>query len=124
VLYPESLCPSHVVLGLIPYLLQLVQVFRGQGKITDGPVPISMRMIAHQKKEGGLPGHLASPIVMGKFSNGKVLGPVVLSVVDEEPEIGFYPLVILFGLSVRTWVVSCGDVLLNIQQSTQFLCEF
>jgi hypothetical protein len=67
-LYPECLRPGHVVLGIVSYLFQLVQVHRGQGQVTDSSVPISMRVVAHQKEERGLLGGFASPIVVSEFS--------------------------------------------------------
>jgi hypothetical protein len=123
VLYPESLRPSHVVLGVVSYLLYLVQARRGQGQVTDNSMPISTRVISHQKEERGLPGGLAPPVVVCKLCEREVLCPVILLMVDEEPEIRLYPLVISFRLSVCSRMIGGGDVLLYGEQATQFLCE-
>jgi hypothetical protein len=75
-------------------------------------MPISTRVISHQKEERGLPGSLASPVIVGELCEREVLCPVILLMVDEEPEIRLHPLVISFRLSVRPWVISSRDVLL------------
>jgi hypothetical protein len=95
-LYPESLRPSHVALGVVSYLLYLVQARRGQGQVTDNSMPISTRVISHQKEERGLPGSLASPVIVCEFCEREVLCPVILLMVDEESEIRLHPLVISF----------------------------
>jgi hypothetical protein len=86
-------------------------------------MPISMRVISHQKEERGLSGSLAPPIVVGELRKREVLCPVILLMVDEEPEICLHPLVISFRLSVRPRMISRRDVLLYGRQATQFLCE-
>jgi hypothetical protein len=75
-------------------------------------MPISTRMISHQEEERGLPGGLALPVIVCEFRKREVLRPVVLLMVNEEPEVGLHPLVISFRLSVRSRVVRGGDVLL------------
>jgi hypothetical protein len=69
-------------------------------------------MISHQEEERGLPGGLAPPVIVCEFREREILRPVVLLMVDKEPEIGLHPLVISFRLSIRSRVVSGRDVLL------------
>ena len=45
--------------------------------------------------------------------------PVILLIVDEEPEVGFQPLIGPLGLSVRPGVISGGDVLFDAQEAAQ-----
>jgi hypothetical protein len=80
-------------------------------------------MISHQEEERGLPGGLAPPVVVCELCEREILRPVVLLMVDEEPEIRFYPLVISFRLSIRSRVVGGRDVLLYGEQTTQLPCE-
>ena len=50
--------------------------------------------------------------------------PVILLMVNPEPEILFDPLVRSFRLSIGPWVVGSGDVLRDPQESAEFLHEF
>ena len=52
------------------------------------------------------------------------MGPVILLVVNEEPEISFYPLVVPFRLSIGTGVVGGRDVLGNTEDPADFLGKF
>ena len=74
-------------------------------------------MITHQQEKGGILCRLVLPVVMRKFGQGKVGGPIRLLVVSVESEVRFYPLIISLGLSVSTWVVCRGDILLNPQRA-------
>ena len=49
-----------------------------------------------------------SGIVVGKFSEGKMLGPIVLIVVDELPKVGFDDLIDALGLTVGFWMIRGG----------------
>lgn len=95
-----------------------------QGRGADNIMPISVWVITHQKKKGGLPHGFAFPIAMSKFCDREIGHPVILLVVDEEPQIGLYPLVVMLRLPIRLGVVGHGDVLLNAQCPTQFLDKF
>ena len=50
-------------------------------------MPISTRVITHQKEERGVLRRFALPVVVRKLGQGEVSGPVRLLVVREEPEI-------------------------------------
>src|SRR5580693_8783554 len=86
-------------------------------------MPISTRVISHQEEERGLPGSLALPVIVCEFRKWEVFRPVVLLMVNKEPEVGLYPLIVSLRLSVCSWMVRGGDVLLYGEESTQFLCE-
>ena len=53
-------------------------------------------------------GARVSSIVVGKFSKRKVLGPIVLIVVDELATVGFDDLIDAFGLTVGFWMIRRG----------------
>ena len=48
------------------------------------------------------------------------MGPVILLVVDNESEVGFDPLVVLFGLPICSGMISSGNVLCNPQYVAHF----
>jgi hypothetical protein len=81
-------------------------------------------MVSHQEEERGLPGGFTPPVIVREFCEREILRPIVLLMVDKEPEIGLYPLIISFRLSIRSRMVSGRDVLLYGEHSTQLLCEF
>ena len=87
-------------------------------------MPISTRVISHQKEKGGVLCCFVLPVVMCELGQREVCGPVRLLVISKESEVGLHPLIISFGLSVRPRVVRRGDVLLNSQRTAQFLDEF
>ena len=94
VLDPEGLRPGHEFLGGLPRFFELVQAFGHLGHRSLGAVPISMRMISHQKVERRLPCSFTSPIIVRKFRHRQISYPVVLLVVNEELEVCLYPLVV------------------------------
>ena len=56
-------------------------------------------------EERGDGGARVSSIVVGEFSERKVLGPIVLIVVDELAKVGFDDLVDALGLTVGFWMI-------------------
>ena len=87
-------------------------------------VPISMRVISHQKVERRLPGSFTFPIVMSKFCHRQIRGPIILLMVNKEPEIGLHPLIVALQLSVHSGVVHGRNVLCDPQYAAYFSCEF
>ncbi len=55
--------------------------------------PISMGVEPIKDKEGGLPCGFARPIVVCKFCKWEIVMPVILSLVDPEPQILLEPLI-------------------------------
>ena len=60
---------------------------------------------------------------MGELCQGQVGCPVVLLVIDEEPQIRFEPLTGPFRLPIGPGVVSSRNVLLDAEYVTQLLHE-
>ena len=71
-----------------------------------GAVPISTRVISHQKVERSLPCSFTFSIVMSEFCHRQISGPVILLMVNEESEVGLNPLVVALQLPVCSGVVS------------------
>ena len=86
-------------------------------------MPISTGVIPHQKEKRGVLHCFVPPIVVCKFGQGEMSGPIGLLVVSKEPEVGLHPLIVPLGLSVHPGVVRRGDVLLDSQGVAQFLNE-
>ena len=120
---PQGLHPGHEFLGSLPCLFQPFQVGLDLRKGGRNIIPISTRVIAHQKVEGGLPHGFTLPAVVSKFHHRQIVDPIVLLVVDEELEVGFNPLVVLLQLSICPGVIHCGNVLCNSQYVTHLLGE-
>ena len=57
-------------------------------------------------------GHV-EPTMGGVVTQGQVHRPVVLLIVDKEPEIGLQPLIGSLRLPVRPGVISGGDILFD-----------
>ena len=94
VLDPEGLRPGHEFLGGLPCLFELFQALSYLGHRGLGAVPISTRVISHQKVERRLPCSFAFPIIMSKFCHRQISSPVVLLMVNEELEVCLHPLVV------------------------------
>jgi len=48
-------------------------------------------------------------VIVLKFSKGKEVSPIILSLVDEEPEVLFQLLIHLFSLTISLRVVGSGS---------------
>ena len=59
------------------------------------------------------------PVVVRKFSHGDSVHPVILVVVDVEPQILLQLLVHPLRLAIRLWVVGCGGVVLDPQEPVE-----
>ena len=90
-------------------------------------LPISVRIIAHQKEEWGLPCRITGPIVVRELRHQQPACPIILFVVSNEPQECLDPLVRVFRLTVGSGMVCCGYVLLYAhhlaQLSREFRCE-
>ena len=56
------------------------------------------------------------PVVVRKLGHGDPVHPVVLVVVDVEPQALFQLLVHPLRLAISLWVVGCGGVVFNAQE--------
>ena len=63
-------------------------------------------------------------VVILEFCKRKQLGPVILSLVDEEMKVLLQFLVYPLRLTIPLWVVSCGSRQFNSENSIEFLSEF
>ena len=70
----------------------------------DGDVEGRVKTFIGEERGDG--GARVSSIVVGKFGERKVLGPIVLIVVDELAKVGFNDLIDAFGLTVGFWMIS------------------
>ena len=79
--------------------------------------------MTHDEFEGGLGGGRIRPGVVYILSEWKPAVPSGLSVVDEDAEILFEPLIRSFGLAVSLGVVGGAYILLDIKDAAKFLRE-
>ena len=93
---PQLLCSGHVCLGVLSYLQQVVEALFDQWRFAGGVVPISTRVIAHQKEEWSVLCGFVLPIVVRKFCQWETIHPIGLLMVSEEAQIRLHPLVIPF----------------------------
>ncbi len=63
-------------------------------------------------------------VVVRKLGKWQPIGPVVLSVVDEDSKVLFDFLVDSFSLSVGLWVKGRGRIQGDVEESVEFLHEF
>ena len=84
---------------------------------------VSSQGVAHDEFKGGLGGGRTRPGVVYILSEWKPPVPSGLSVVNEDAEILFEPLIRSFGLAVSLGVVGGAYVLLDIEDAAKFLRE-
>ena len=65
--------------------------------------------ISHHKEEWRLVGYRVRAVIVGEFSKGDVLSPRSRVRAAEDPKIGCYFLVHMFGLSISWRVVGSGE---------------
>ena len=77
--------------------------------------------VPHDKFEGGFGGSRMRPGVMYILSKWEPLVPSGLAVVNEDAEVLFKPLICAFGLAISLGVVGGADILLDIEDTAEFL---
>ena len=81
---------------------------------------VSVRGVSHDKFKGGLGGGGIGPGVVYVLGKWEPLAPIGLTVVDENVEVLFEPLVCLLGLPIYLRMVSEADILFDIKHMAQF----
>ena len=84
---------------------------------------VGLRGVAHNEFEGGFSGSRVRPGVVYILSKWEPLMPSGLTVVDEDAEILFKPLVGAFGLAVGLGVVGGAYVLFDVEDAAELLQE-
>ena len=68
-----------------------------------------MGFISHHEEEWRLVGYEVRAVIVGEFGKGNVLSPGSRVGAAEDPKIGFYFLVYVFGLSISLRVVGSEE---------------